>query len=197
MPEFDDAVALANRVLDKPYIDPDGDICMLARQFLRLVEKKNAFDLLLRFEHWLSIECLHETSQDVGHCVCGWISEAKPTIGDAVRECLEHLISVSSRTEGYALASVPNEPATLADYFKNAFEASERWRSYDYMAWSLAGGPDECKHGVAKGIPCRNCDAETVKAARARLNLDALAKAEHDEGLYQRGAQTAESEEQG
>ena len=39
MSERDDAIALANRVLDKPTIDPDGDICMLARQFLREVEQ--------------------------------------------------------------------------------------------------------------------------------------------------------------
>ena len=38
MSEKDDAVKLANRVLDKPYIDPDGDICLLARQFLRAIE---------------------------------------------------------------------------------------------------------------------------------------------------------------
>jgi hypothetical protein len=36
--EFADAIDLANRVLDKPWIDPDGDICLLARQFLRLVD---------------------------------------------------------------------------------------------------------------------------------------------------------------
>jgi hypothetical protein len=39
MSESDDAVLLANRVLDRPYIDPDGDICMLARQLLRRVEE--------------------------------------------------------------------------------------------------------------------------------------------------------------
>ena len=38
MGELIDALKLANRVLDKPYIDPDGDICMLARQFLRAYE---------------------------------------------------------------------------------------------------------------------------------------------------------------
>jgi hypothetical protein len=37
--ERDDAIKLANAVLDKPYIDPDGDICMLARQFLRETER--------------------------------------------------------------------------------------------------------------------------------------------------------------
>ena len=37
--EIDDAVRLANAVLDKPFIDPDGDICLLARQFLRHGER--------------------------------------------------------------------------------------------------------------------------------------------------------------
>jgi chromosome segregation ATPase len=37
--ERDHAMTLANRVLDKPYIDPDGDICLLARQFQRETER--------------------------------------------------------------------------------------------------------------------------------------------------------------
>lgn len=32
------AVKLANYVLDRQSIDPDGDICLLARQFLRKLE---------------------------------------------------------------------------------------------------------------------------------------------------------------
>jgi hypothetical protein len=40
MDEKQEAIALANRVLDKPYIDPDGDICLLARQFLRAIERE-------------------------------------------------------------------------------------------------------------------------------------------------------------
>lgn len=43
--EYDDAIKLANTVLDKPFIDPDGDICLLARQFLRLVDKSSANEL--------------------------------------------------------------------------------------------------------------------------------------------------------
>lgn len=39
MSERDEAIHLANAVLDNPYIDPDGDICMLARQFLREIEQ--------------------------------------------------------------------------------------------------------------------------------------------------------------
>ena len=36
------AMLLAERILDKPYIDPDGDICLLARQLLRAHEKIEA-----------------------------------------------------------------------------------------------------------------------------------------------------------
>lgn len=36
--ETAEAVRLAHRVLDKPYIDPDGDIALLARQFLRQLD---------------------------------------------------------------------------------------------------------------------------------------------------------------
>jgi hypothetical protein len=40
MTEREEAIALAHRVLDKPYIDPDGDICLLARQLLRSEERE-------------------------------------------------------------------------------------------------------------------------------------------------------------
>lgn len=40
--EREEAIALANRVLDKPYIDPDSDICLLARQFLRALEAQES-----------------------------------------------------------------------------------------------------------------------------------------------------------
>ena len=39
MNELDAAVKLSERVLDKPYIDPDGDIYLLARQLLRMTEE--------------------------------------------------------------------------------------------------------------------------------------------------------------
>ena len=35
------AVLLANRVLDNPSLDPDGDLCVLARQFLRAHEARS------------------------------------------------------------------------------------------------------------------------------------------------------------
>ena len=36
------AVQIANRALDNPSLDPDGDLCILARQFLRLHERLSA-----------------------------------------------------------------------------------------------------------------------------------------------------------
>jgi hypothetical protein len=39
MSEFKDTVKLANRLLDEPNCDPDDDLRMLARQFLRGVER--------------------------------------------------------------------------------------------------------------------------------------------------------------
>ena len=42
MTEKEDALRLAHAVLDKPHIDPDGDISMLARQFLRAREEIDA-----------------------------------------------------------------------------------------------------------------------------------------------------------
>ena len=42
MTEKQQAFDLANAALDKPHIDPDGDIAMLARQFLRAREEIDA-----------------------------------------------------------------------------------------------------------------------------------------------------------
>jgi hypothetical protein len=33
------AVEIANRFLDEPYADPDSDQCIVARQFLRALER--------------------------------------------------------------------------------------------------------------------------------------------------------------
>jgi hypothetical protein len=45
--------------------------------------------------------------------------------------------------------------------------------SKSYLDWAYAGGPDECVHGCAKGIPCPQCDAT---AARARADAFASGK---------------------
>jgi len=36
--EKEEAIALANKVLDEPYRDPDDDLSMMSRQFLRALE---------------------------------------------------------------------------------------------------------------------------------------------------------------
>ena len=38
-PEHEEAIALANKVLDDASRDPDSDLSMLSRQFLRALEK--------------------------------------------------------------------------------------------------------------------------------------------------------------
>ena len=38
------AVILANKVLDRPFGDPDDDLAVLARQFLRALERLGEFD---------------------------------------------------------------------------------------------------------------------------------------------------------
>ena len=40
--EYEEAFRLANRVLDRPSADPDDDLAMLARQFLRAVERQSS-----------------------------------------------------------------------------------------------------------------------------------------------------------
>jgi hypothetical protein len=32
-----------------------------------------------------------------------------------------------------------------------------------YLRWELAGGPNECAHGYARGIPCPKCDQSLVQ----------------------------------
>jgi hypothetical protein len=31
-----------------------------------------------------------------------------------------------------------------------------------YPQWAMSGGVNECKHGFAEGIPCRECDADEL-----------------------------------
>lgn len=39
MTEYEEAIAIASSELDRPNADPDSDICILARNFLRSIEK--------------------------------------------------------------------------------------------------------------------------------------------------------------
>jgi hypothetical protein len=42
MTEYEETIQLANRVLERPSGDPDDDLAMLSRQFLRKVESERA-----------------------------------------------------------------------------------------------------------------------------------------------------------
>jgi hypothetical protein len=51
----------------------------------------------------------------------------------------------------------------------------DRSAKTEYLHWSQAGGPNECEHGYAEGIPCPNCDANPriveLRAEKASLEL--------------------------
>ena len=36
-----------------------------------------------------------------------------------------------------------------------------------YLTWAEAGGPNECAHGYARGLPCPRCDARTAAEVAA------------------------------
>lgn len=59
-----------------------------------------------------------------------------------------------------------NEARAERDGLRRALEASERLRTNRYMPWANAGGPDQCSHKIAAGIPCRYCDEATLEALR-------------------------------
>jgi hypothetical protein len=37
----------------------------------------------------------------------------------------------------------------------------------EYLGWQWAGGPNECKHGYAQGIPCPDCDESAAQLEEA------------------------------
>ncbi len=57
MTELEETIALANRILDRPYADPDDDLAMLSRQLLRSVEliHKLKRDLASQFDPMLDL----------------------------------------------------------------------------------------------------------------------------------------------
>lgn len=40
-----------------------------------------------------------------------------------------------------------------------------RLKKGNYLKWESVGGPNECVHGVAAGIPCQQCDEGIVKVS--------------------------------
>ena len=44
-------------------------------------------------------------------------------------------------------------------------DAYRRLDEDEYLDWANAGGPNECTHGRAEGIPCPKCDRALVEAS--------------------------------
>jgi len=42
------AIFVANKYLDHPFLDPDGDECTLARQFLRAIEREEKNNMAMQ-----------------------------------------------------------------------------------------------------------------------------------------------------
>lgn len=59
MSEFDHAVKLAHKVLDDAGRDPDGDLSVLARQFLRSVEREAGKEPDASFD-WAALQRLRK-----------------------------------------------------------------------------------------------------------------------------------------
>jgi len=47
-------------------------------------------------EHWLtSVECLHDSKQDIAHCYCTvWASAPQPSVGAAIDAWVEHVMEI-------------------------------------------------------------------------------------------------------
>jgi hypothetical protein len=61
--EFDMALKLANDILDRVRDDPDGDLAVLARQFLRSVERETHKSIEPGFD-WAALQRLRKASVD-------------------------------------------------------------------------------------------------------------------------------------
>lgn len=59
------AIKMANRALDIPFIDPDGDLCTISRQFLRAVERESNLKSIIA-EQAKEIERLTEAYRSMG-----------------------------------------------------------------------------------------------------------------------------------
>lgn len=59
--EFDHAIKLAHKVLDRPSGDPDDDLAVLARQFLRSVEREARHEPNETFD-WAELQQLRKAS---------------------------------------------------------------------------------------------------------------------------------------
>lgn len=56
------------------------------------------------------------------------------------------------------------------DALAEAVKAGWRLKYFAYSHWACSGGPDACRHGIAKGIPCERCDEHMVMTMNNALH---------------------------
>jgi hypothetical protein len=91
-----------------------------------------------------------------------------------------HEIALEACEEFQAMQVAIELQCQLTD-LKQRFEASERLRTHEYMAWGWAAGPKECDHGITVGIHCRECDQKMVDAVMPQKVFISPAEARHIE----------------
>lgn len=64
MREFDHAVKLAHKILDRVHGDPDDDLAVLARQFLRSVERESGKEPDAEFD-WDALQRLRYARAEI------------------------------------------------------------------------------------------------------------------------------------
>jgi len=106
-----------------------------------------------------------------------------PAIGQPVWEGeltdgkIDMVISgLTNPNQGFAkaLAIEVKQLRAEADGLRKAVEAAGRIVCGQYKPWTDAGGPNECKHGRAEGIPCYECDRITLGVAVSALGKAGL-----------------------
>lgn len=60
------------------------------------------------------------------------------------------------------IEGMEDEPSPTRAELMEAVAAAKRLLANVYMDWNIAGGPNQCRHGYADGIPCPDCDRRRV-----------------------------------
>ena len=98
--------------------------------------------------------------------LAGDLDDAQTRIVELKQEIAEDAKATaeSQETTGKYMADAEAAQREI-ELLKKIIGAFSRLRIGKYVSWGNAGGPNECEHGRADGIPCPTCDAEIVSAA--------------------------------
>ena len=82
MSEFEETILLAHRILDRANADPDDDLAMLSRQFLRILERSDTFGAELHRAKWLLSKIVDDWNcHQSGLMAYDWAKAASKLIG--------------------------------------------------------------------------------------------------------------------